>query len=74
MPGRWYEYEIDVRGNNYTVDLRDLGTGTVTRTSTFVNVDADRGLAMQGGQPAGYIGLQSYNSAPIAFRQIALRP
>jgi choline dehydrogenase-like flavoprotein len=74
VPGRWYEYEIDVRGNNYTVDLRDLDTATVTRTSAFVNTDADRGVAMQGGQPAGYIGLQSYNSAPVAFRRIALRP
>jgi hypothetical protein len=74
VPGSWYEYEIDVRGNNYTVDLKDLANGTVTRTSTFVNTDPNRGLAAQGGQPAGYIGLQSYNSAPIAFRHIALKP
>lgn len=74
VPGRWYEYEIDVRGDTYTVDLTDLDTGVRTRTTTFQNTDAVRGVAMAGGQPAGYIGLQSYNSAPIAFRQISLRP
>jgi choline dehydrogenase-like flavoprotein len=74
LPGRWYEYEIDVRGNNYTVDLTDLDTAARTRTTVFQNTDADRGVAAAGGQPAGYIGLQSYNSAPVAFRRIALRP
>jgi hypothetical protein len=74
LPGHWYEYEIDVRGNNYTVDLTDLDTAAHTRTTVFQNTDADRGVAASGGQPAGYIGLQSYNSAPVAFRRIALRP
>jgi hypothetical protein len=73
IPGRWYEYEIDVRGNVYTVDLTDTTTGIQTRTSTFTNTDADRGVAAIGGQPAGYIGLQSYNSSPISFRHISLR-
>jgi len=74
LPGRWYEYEIDVRGNDYTIDLADLDTAAHTRTTVFQNTDAARGVAASGGQPAGYIGLQSYNSAPVAFRRIALRP
>lgn len=73
VPGRWYEYEIDVRGNNYTVHLRDLETPDVTKTSIFVNTDADRGIGMEGTTPVGYIGLQSYNSAPVAFRRIAIK-
>jgi choline dehydrogenase-like flavoprotein len=73
IPGRWYQYEIDARGDTYTVDLTDLDTAARTRTSTFTNTDTDRGIGVSGGQPAGYIGLQSYNSAPVAFRHIAVR-
>ena len=73
MPGRWYEYEIDVHGSDYTVDLTDLTSGQRTRTSSFKNGDADRGVSDTNGQPAGYIGLQSYNSSPVAFRHIAIR-
>ena len=72
IPGRWYQYEIDARGDTYTVDLTDLDTGGRTRTSTFTNTDVDRGIAGSGGQPAGYIGLQSYSNAPIAFRHISI--
>ena len=74
LPDRWYEYEIDVRGDAYTVDLTDLSTGTRTRTTTFKNTDPVRGVAAIGAQPAGYIGLQSYPSAPVAFRRIELKP
>jgi hypothetical protein len=73
LPGRWYQYEIDVRSQTYTVDLTDLDTGNTVRTSTFQNFDPDRGVALENGQPAGYIGLQSYANAPIAFRHIQLR-
>jgi hypothetical protein len=72
IPGRWYQYEIDARGDTYTVDLTDLDTSARTRTSTFTNTDVDRGIAGSGGQPAGYIGLQSYSNAPIAFRHISI--
>ena len=74
LPDRWYEYEIDIRGDAYTVDLTDLSTGTRTRTTTFKNTDPVRGVAATGAQPAGYIGLQSYPAAPVAFRRIELKP
>jgi hypothetical protein len=43
-------------------------------TTTFKNTDPVRGVAATGAQPAGYIGLQSYPSAPVAFRRIELKP
>jgi choline dehydrogenase-like flavoprotein len=74
IPGRWYEYVIDVRGNRYRVDLRDLDTMVQTRTADYNNADVDRGIPQMNGNPAGYIGLQSYNNAPVAFRRIEIRP
>jgi hypothetical protein len=74
VPGRWYEYVIDVRNNRYRVDLRDLDTMVQVRTADYNNADVDRGIALVNGNPAGYIGLQSYNSAPVAFRRIDIRP
>src|SRR5262250_2135033 len=46
VPGRWYEYEIAVANNYYTVDLTDLTTNTKVRTTTFHNTDVVRGVAM----------------------------
>lgn len=74
VPGRPYEYEIDVRGDNYTVDLRDVETGAVTRTSTFANTDPDRGIGMNNGTAAGYIGLQSHGGSTVAFSRVELMP
>ncbi|HET7037374.1 MAG TPA: family 16 glycoside hydrolase [Thermomicrobiaceae bacterium] len=74
IPGAWYEYTIDVRGDTYTVDLTDVGTGQTTRTTTFQNTDPERGLAQLGGQPAGYVGIQSYSNAQVAFGQIQISP
>jgi choline dehydrogenase-like flavoprotein len=67
VPGRWLEYEIDVRGDDYTVDLTDLQTGDSKRTTTFKNTDMFRGAA------TGYIGFQSYDRSPIAFRHIQIK-
>ncbi|HWN99520.1 MAG TPA: family 16 glycoside hydrolase [Blastocatellia bacterium] len=72
-PRTWYEYEIDVRGNNYTVDLTNLDTGTKVRTTRFQNTDAARGVASETGAPVGYVGLQSYSGSPIAFRNIQIK-
>jgi hypothetical protein len=67
IPGRWFEYEIDVRGDDYTVDLTDLQTGNSQRTTTFKDTDMFR------GKPSGYIGLQAYNASPVAFRHIQIK-
>jgi hypothetical protein len=73
VPGRWYEFEIDARGSDYTVDLTDLDTEQRVRTTTFKNADVDRAVSEVNGQPAGHIGLQSYNGSPVAFRRISIR-
>ena len=73
QPGTWYEFEIDARGETYTVDLTNTDTGEKVRTTTFTNTDPVRGVARENGQPAGYIGLQSYSNSPVAFRRIAVR-
>jgi choline dehydrogenase-like flavoprotein len=73
VPGTWYEYEIKVAGNTYTVDLTDLDTNQKTRTSEFQNTDALRGVATENGQPAGYVGIQSYPGAQVAFRRIQIK-
>lgn len=73
VPGRWYEYEIAVKNNDYTVDLADTELGTRVRTTTFKNTDAIRGVAKENGKPIGYIGLQSYPNAPVAFRHIQIK-
>lgn len=73
VPGTWYEYEISVVGNKYTVDLTNLDTNQKTRTTEFENTDALRGVAAENGQPAGYIGLQSYPFSQVAFRRIQIK-
>jgi hypothetical protein len=73
IPGTWYEFEIAVKGNTYTVDLTNLDTGAKTRTTTFQNTDPDRGIALENGKPAGYVGLQSYPNSPFAFRNIQIK-
>ncbi len=71
-PYTWYEFTIDVRGNNYTVELTNLTTGVVTQTTAFQNGDGARGVAQENGVPVGYIGLQSYPGAQVAFRRIQI--
>lgn len=72
VPGVWYEYEVAVQGDAYTVALRNLGDGTQVQTATFQNTDPLRGVGTENGQPIGYIGLQSYNGAPVAFGRIEI--
>ena len=64
-----YELGFDL----YTVDLKNTSSGETMRTTTFKNADSDRGVAKEKGEPAGYIGLQSYPGSPIAFRNIRIK-
>jgi choline dehydrogenase-like flavoprotein len=73
VPGRWYQMQVDVQGDAYTVTLTDLQTGARTPTTSFQNTDNLRGVATIGNRPAGYVGLQSYPFSPIAFRHIQIR-
>lgn len=71
--GRWFEYDITVQGDTYTVFLTDLESGQRLRTTRFQNMDPERGRGSIGGAPAGYVGLQSYPESPVAFRRIRLK-
>ncbi len=68
VPGVWFEYEIVVQGNDYTVFLTNIETGERKQTTTFHNTDADRGLL------PGFIGVQVYAGSTIAWRHIRIKP
>ena len=67
QPGVWMQYDIVVAGNHYEVTLTDTATGVSQLTTVFDNTDAERGA------PGGFIGIQSYPNAPVAFRDIWIR-
>ena len=54
VPGIWFEYEIVVQGDDYTVFLTNTQTGERTQTTFFHNTDAER------GRSPGFIGVQAY--------------
>jgi uncharacterized protein (DUF1684 family) len=72
-PGVWMQYDIVVTGNHYEVTLTDTETGASQLTTVFDNADAQRGVAKLNSLPAGFIGIQSYPSSPIAFRDIWIK-
>jgi choline dehydrogenase-like flavoprotein len=67
VPGVWFEYEITVEGDDYTVFLTNLETGERTRTTTFHNTDEER------GRTPGFIGLQAYTNNVVAWRHIRIK-
>jgi len=71
--GSWYEFIIDVNGNSYTVDIRDLDLNISTQTTTFQNTDAARGVGSESGKTIGFLGLQSHPGSPVAFRNIQIK-
>lgn len=66
-PGVWFEYEIVVAGDDYSVFLTNLATGQRERTTAFHNTDPDR------GRSPGLIGVQAYPGNPVAWRHIRIR-
>lgn len=68
-PGQWNDYEIEARGDTYTVRLNG------TRTTTFTNIDAYRGRAATAADPTrtstGFLGLQAHTGR-VAFRTIQI--
>jgi hypothetical protein len=64
--GRWNFYEIEVRGGTYTVRLNS------TRTTTFTNLDLNRGQPAAQNPNSGFIGVQAH-SGEVAFRNIRLK-
>jgi choline dehydrogenase-like flavoprotein len=71
--GSWYEFTIDVNGDAYSVNIRDLDLNTAVTTTTFQNTDGARGVATESGKPVGFIGLQSHPGSPVAFRNIQIK-
>jgi len=67
VPGIWFEYEIVVQGNDYSVFLTNTQTGERRQTTSFQNTDPERGRA------PGYIGVQSYSGNTVAWRQVRIR-
>jgi choline dehydrogenase-like flavoprotein len=68
IPGIWFEYEIVVQGNDYTVFLTNTQTGERKQTTSFHNTDAER------GRSPGFIGLQVYPGNPFAWRHVRIKP
>jgi len=64
--GTWYDVEIDVTGDKYTVQLAGK------RTTTFTNRDNYRGKAPQFDESSGYIGLQTHTGR-VAFRNVRVQ-
>jgi len=67
VPGVWFEYEIAVQGDDYTVFLTNTQTGDRRRTTFFRNTDAERGRA------PGFVGVQAYAGNTVAWRHIRVR-
>lgn len=67
LPGVWFEYEIIVQGDDYTVFLTNLQSGQRTQTTSFHNTDVDRGRA------PGCIGIQPYSGSTVAWRHVRIR-
>jgi len=65
--GVWMQYDITVAGDHYEVTLTDTETGVSQLTTAFDNTDALRGVG------PGFIGIQSYPSSPVAFRDIWIK-
>jgi hypothetical protein len=68
VPGVWFEYEIVVLGEVYTVFLTNLQSGQRTQTTSFQNTDTDR------GRSPGCVGIQAYSGSTVAWRHIRIKP
>lgn len=67
VPGVWFEYEIVVQGDVYTVFLTNLQSGQRMQTTSFHNTDTDR------GRSPGCIGIQAYPGSTVAWRHIRVK-
>jgi hypothetical protein len=67
VPGVWFEYEIVVQGDDYTVFLTNLQSGQRTQTTSFHNTDTDR------GRTPGCVGIQAYSGSTVAWRHVRIK-
>jgi len=68
VPGVWFEYEIVVQADDYTVFLTNLQSGQRVQTTSFHNNDTDR------GRTPGCVGIQAYPGSTVAWRHIRIKP
>ncbi len=66
VPGRWYDCDIEVKGDTYKVRLNG------EETAVFTNADAHRGRSPEQDRYSGYIGLQSH-VGHASFRDIRIQ-
>lgn len=67
VPGTWFEYEIVVKGDDYTVFLTNVDTRERVQTASFHNTDGER------GRSPGLIGVQAYSGNTVAWRHIRIK-
>ena len=65
VPGQWNAFEIEVRGNTYTVRLNGQ------QTTTFTNTDLFKGKSNLTDPDSGYIGVQSHTGR-VLFSNIQI--
>jgi hypothetical protein len=68
QPGVWFEYEIVVQGDDYTVFLTNLQSSQRIKTTHFLNTDAAR------SRSPGCIGIQIYPGSTVAWRHVRIKP
>jgi hypothetical protein len=68
VPGVWFEYEIQVKADDYSVFLTNTQTGERKQTTSFHNTDPER------GRTPGFIGVQAYSGNAVVWRHIRIRP
>jgi hypothetical protein len=67
VPGVWFEYEIVVQGDDFSVFLTNLQSNQRTQTTQFRNTDPDR------GRVPGCVGIQAYSGSTVAWRHVRSR-
>jgi hypothetical protein len=67
VPGIWFEFEIVVQGDDYSVFLTNTQSGERKQTTSFHNTDAER------GRSPGFIGVQAYFGNTVAWRHIHIK-
>jgi hypothetical protein len=78
QPEQWYEYEIEVQNNTYTVRLGDVVEGQNTNFQQVTSFTKPQGKYVNRGLPpsadphSGYIAVQAHTGA-VAFRHIRIR-
>lgn len=77
QPAIWYEFEIRVSGDKYSVALGTVGASPTVHQpiSSFEKPPGryqDRGLAPTANNSSGYIGVQAH-TGKVAFRHIRLK-